>query len=312
MKEGVAPKRNWGTTLACAFILALAAVYSVVGDRTLWGEWITIAPPLVWIVLLLPTAVRLRSIAFATLLLAFGAVTMEWPRWGTSAAASEDTVRVLSWNIGAGNSEWAEAARAYEPDIVLVQEGMKPLAPWDGYHWYGTPDPGALLRFPAEALPTEKIGPWIEPQLFLTEIRGKKILIANVRMMLPSIVIQLVDPLNESPAENYRARVEQYEKLMTLIEETAAEVEADAILLAGDFNVPARMPSLDPLRSILDDAWLTGGTGWGATVPEFLPLTRIDQIWVSGEIQPTSVRVVRIEGSDHRAVIADLLFDGEP
>lgn len=71
------------------------------------------------------------------------------------------------------------------------------------------------------------------------------------------------------------------------------------------------MPSLDPLRSILDDAWLTAGTGWGATVPEFLTLTRIEQIWVSREIQPLSVRVVRIEGSDHRAVIADLLFADE-
>lgn len=305
-------KRSARTTLACVLVIVLTAIYAVGGDRTLWGAWITVAPPLVWVVLLLPTAVRLRSVAFAFCLVGFAAITMEWPRSPSSGHGSEDTIRVLSWNIGAGNSAWAESAQEHTPDIVLVQEGMKPLTVWDGYHWYGTPDPGALLRVPAEILPTEKIGPWTEPQLLLTEIRGKKILIANVRMMLPSVVIQLVNPFGESPTENYRARVEQYQKLATLLERTAATVDADAILLAGDFNVPARMPSLDPLRAILDDAWLTAGEGWGATVPEFLPLTRIDQLWLSPEIQPTALRVVRIEGSDHRAVIADLRFLDDP
>jgi endonuclease/exonuclease/phosphatase family metal-dependent hydrolase len=49
------------------------------------------------------------------------------------------------------------------------------------------------------------------------------------------------------------------------------------------------MPSLAPLRGFLQDAWRASGSGWGATVPEFLPLARIDHIWVSREIEPISV-----------------------
>jgi endonuclease/exonuclease/phosphatase (EEP) superfamily protein YafD len=140
------------------------------------------------------------------------------------------------------------------------------------------------------------------------EIHGRKVLVANVRLMLPSIVIQLVDPFHENPSQNYRARVGQYGKLASLLESTARSTEAEAILLAGDFNVPAHMPSLAPLRRFLQDSWRASGSGWGATVPEFLPLTRIDQLWLSREIEPVSVRVVRVEGSDHRAVVADLSF----
>ena len=101
-------------------------------------------------------------------------------------------------------------------------------------------------------------------------------------------VIQLVAPLEERPIENYRART--------------AQIKADAIIIAGDFNVPARMQSLAPLRESLRDAWQVAGSGWGATVPEFLPLTRIDHVWVSESIEVVSVRVRRLAGSDHRAV----------
>jgi endonuclease/exonuclease/phosphatase (EEP) superfamily protein YafD len=298
-----------GTVIAlCAFLAILAAVYAFVGDRTLWGEWISVAPPAVWGVLLLPSVVRLRSWVLLGALGVFLAATSEWPRLGGGEASPLETIRVVSWNIGAGNGAWADAVLRVDPDVVLVQEGMKPAAVEDGFHWYGTLDPGTLSRFPAEVLPTEKVGPWVDPQLLLMEIRGRKVLVANVRLMLPSVVIQLVDPLGEDPFENYRARVGQYEKLAKLLQSTAQRTGASAILLAGDFNVPPHMPSLDPIRGFLRDSWRTAGAGWGATVPEFLPLARVDQIWLSRGIEPVSVRVVRIEGSDHRAVVAELRF----
>jgi len=69
------------------------------------------------------------------------------------------------------------------------------------------------------------------------------------------------------------------------------------------------MPSLEPLRGFLEDAWRISGSGWGGTVPEFLPLVRIDQLWLSREIRPVAVRVVRLPGSDHRAVVTDLILE---
>jgi endonuclease/exonuclease/phosphatase (EEP) superfamily protein YafD len=290
------------------FVIALTVIYTLVGDRTVWGEWVSVAPPVVWGVLLLPSVVRLRSWILLVALGAFLVLTSEWPRFGGGDASSEETIRVVSWNIGAGNTTWAESVLRLEPDIVLAQESMKPVAIEEGFHWYGTLDPGTLSRFPAEVLPTEKVGPWLDPQLLLMEIQGRKVLVANVRLMLPSVVIQLVNPLEENPIENYEVRVAQYEKLANLLRSTAERTGAEAILLAGDFNVPAETASLEPLREFLSDSWRVAGSGFGATVPEFLPLARVDQIWVSKEIQAVSVRVVRVEGSDHRAVVAEVTF----
>jgi endonuclease/exonuclease/phosphatase (EEP) superfamily protein YafD len=293
------------------FVGALASVYTFVGDRTLWGEWISAAPPVVWAVLLLPSVVRLRSWTLLVAVASFILITSEWPRLGAGGAPPSDGIRVVSWNIGAGNRGWSEAVMRLEPDIVFVQESTKPVAIEAGFHWYGAIDPGTLSRFPADVLPTEKVGPWTDPQLLLMEIGGRKVLVANVRLMLPSVVIQLVNPFEEDPRENYRARVAQYEKLAQLLRSTAERTGAKAILLAGDFNVPARMPSLEPFRSFLRDAWRESGSGWGGTVPEFLPLARVDQIWLSREFQPVSVRVVPIEGSDHRAVVAEVTLHEE-
>jgi endonuclease/exonuclease/phosphatase (EEP) superfamily protein YafD len=302
------PRRAKALALSL-FIGALAAVYALVGDRTLWGEWISAAPPMIWGVLLLPSAVRLRSGMLLAAIVLFVALTSEWPRLGPGAEPPARTLRVVSWNIGAGNGDWAEAVLALDPDVVFVQEGMKPAAIPEGYHWYGTLDPGTLSRFSAEVLPTESVGPWTPPQLLSMDLGETKVLVANVRLMLPSVVIQLVNPFEEDPRKNYRARVAQYGKLAALLESTAERTGARAILLAGDFNVPARMPSLQPLRGFLDDAWRISGSGWGGTVPEFLPLVRIDQLWLSRNIRPVAVRVVRLPGSDHRAVVADLILE---
>jgi hypothetical protein len=138
--------------------IALGLVYVFVGDSTIWGEWISVAPPVVWAVLLLPSVVRLRSwtlLAFVTLFL-LG--TSEWPRIGGRKAPPAQTIRVVTWNIGAGNKDWAQAVRRLTPDIVLAQESMKPAAIDEGFRWYGGLDPGTLSRFPAEVLESRRIG----------------------------------------------------------------------------------------------------------------------------------------------------------
>lgn len=289
----------------CAGITFLSIIYIFVGDRTVWGAWISIGPSFLIGAVLVPPVVRLKSWTAAALLVAFIAGTTEWPRLESEADASQDTLRLVSWNIGAGNTNWASAVESLEPDIVLAQESSKPTDMWDGFTWTSTPDPGTLARFPIEVLPTEKVGPWTEPQLLLVKMHGKKVLLANVRLMLPSVVIQLVAPLEERPIENYQARTAQYQKLVALVQSTAETIDADAIIIGGDFNVPARMHSLAPLRESFRDAWQVAGSGWGATMPEFLPLTRIDHVWVSENIQILSVRVRRLAGSDHRAVVVD-------
>jgi endonuclease/exonuclease/phosphatase (EEP) superfamily protein YafD len=69
------------------------------------------------------------------------------------------------------------------------------------------------------------------------------------------------------------------------------------------------MASLDPLRSLLNDVWPIAGVGWGGTMTADLPLTRIDQCWVTGDIQVVTARVLRPGGSDHRLLLVDLIVE---
>ena len=286
--------------------IALFFVYTLVGDRTFWGAWISVWPPVIWVFLFLPGLIRMRSPIPPALLGLFLVSTTEWPRFSADPLPRDHSIRLISWNVGAGNANWLEALESYDPDIVLVQENFPPPEAWDGFDWYATFDPAVLTRFPAEILPSATIGPWTEPQLLLTHIEGRRVLIANVRLMLPSAVMQLVDPLYERPIENYRTRISQYRPLAELLKETAERVQADSIILSGDFNIPARMPSLAPFRAFLRDAWLIAGSGWGATVTAEWPMSRIDHVWVSDDIDVISVRIARFGGSsDHRGLIVD-------
>ena len=295
-----------GVAALCLAVAGLGLIYRFVGDRNIWGAWLSVAPPIIWVGLLLPSAIGMRSWIAGAFLAAFLLFNTEWPRFGCGESSVQDTIRLVSWNIGAGNTNYLEPLTPYRPDIVLIQEGMTPSEIWEGFEWYGTLDPCILSRFSAKVLPTHKVGPWTEPQLLLVEIKGKKVLLANVRLLLPSAVIQIVSPFEEDPIENYRARIEQYDRLAKLLQSTAKETGVHSIILAGDFNVPARWPSLDPFRKFLADVWLAEGRGWSATVPEFLPLSRVDQVWISDDIRPVCVRTVHLAGSDHRGLVVDL------
>ena len=155
-------------------VVGLTAVYVFVGDRTVWGEWISVMPPVLWVLALSPGVVLLRSPMLLLVLALFMIITSEWPRFGGSRVPAGGTIRVVSWNIGSGFGGWAEAVAPLKPDIVLVQESAAPSVLPEGFHWYGALDPGTLSRFPATVLPSERIGAWTDPQLLLMEISGRK------------------------------------------------------------------------------------------------------------------------------------------
>ena len=72
--------------------------------------------------------------------------------------------------------------------------------------------------------------------------------------------------------------------------------------------MPPELPSLGPIDDLLEDAWLRAGIGWGGTAPEFFPIVRIDQVWTSETVDIRSVRVHRLDGSDHLAVVVDFIL----
>jgi endonuclease/exonuclease/phosphatase (EEP) superfamily protein YafD len=288
-----------------SLVLLLHALY-LVGDRTWFGECVAVWPPLGWLVLLLPAVVRTRSATLAVLLLLLAGLHGERPRLGSDTPPAAQALRVITWNV-AGDPAALQHLRELNPDIVLLQEmAGAPRQGWEAYQWTAGFDPATLSRHPARRLPTRKVGPWTEPLLVLVSLPdGCGIVVANVRLVLPSVVTWIADGFRGDPRDRHAARVGQFEALARLLDESVHYSAAGAVLLCGDFNSPPGLPTMAPLRSFLTDAWTVAGRGWGGTATAELPLARIDQCWASASLRPVSARVLRAPVSDHRMLLVD-------
>lgn len=307
-----------------AVLVAIGVIHLSVGDLTWWGECIAVWPTVGWLMMIAPRlsiwAHRgqwrdLGLVSGAAVLLV--ASTTEWtglfrssPALGASAGPG--VFRVVSWNVAGGMPLDELAVEA--PDLALLQEigGMPPPqrrhAHFAAFEWLADFDPGTLSKTPIVRLPTRRIGPWQEPQVTRTSIAGRTLVAVNVRLALPAFVIAVatLEPplrLRQMHAE----RLAQFTHLRDLIAETLKREETSSAVLCGDFNSPGGIQSGAPLRSIIRDVWPEGGRGWGATMPSWLPLSRIDQCWVTPDIEVISA-VVRKGGSDHRRLVVDLRF----
>ena len=85
---------------------------------------------------------------------------------------------------------------------------------------------------------------------------------------------------------------------------------SDPTIIAGDFNSTCQLPLHRELREKLNDTWLNGGTGMGATRywAEILPF-RIDYIYATKNIKTISASVGESEFSDHNPVFSKLLIN---
>lgn len=314
----------------------LLALYVFVGDRTWWGEAITVWPPLLWDVGLIASALvawvlrdRRGAAAVIVLSVLFLLCTIEWrallrrpaaeviqrfetlrQAGGTGGATA---VRIVSWNIS--RTPLLGELADLRPDLLLFQESVPPPASerarpaWAGFSWTGGEDPGLFSRWPLEVLPTSPVGPWSPPILALAAIpAGGRLLVADVRLVLPAVVLEVASP-DGAPGlrEGHRRRVEQFARLADLVDRAATAHGVRAIVLCGDFNTPGGAPSVAPLRRRLRDAWEVAGTGWEATMGSDLPVARIDQCWVSDAVEVVQARVLRARGSDHRALMVDAI-----
>ena len=86
------------------------------------------------------------------------------------------------------------------------------------------------------------------------------------------------------------------------------EHRIDAAILAGDFNTTGGAKALSPLRELLIDTWVVAGLGWGGTMDVHTPVARIDQVWVTPNIETVSARVHKGPVSDHRYLVVDMIL----
>lgn len=319
----------WSFAAAATLLVGLAVVYRTAGDLATWSECLTVWPPMLWCVILVPRlavlAVRRRGRELAAslgLLVLFLAIAMEWPRISFTRPADEAPggrrIRVVSWNV-AGRTPFG-TMEAWAPDLCLLQE-IGALSPkdlrgyWAGWQWVNGIDPGALSRWPVTRLPTRTVGPWTEPQVLRLDLPGgQRMVVVNVRLMLPAFVVAVAafeKPSFAGLGEAHRQRLRQFAELSALLRETLTQEGTRTALLCGDFNTPGGSRSLEPLRAVVEDVWPRAGQGWGATMTEWMPVSRIDQCWATPDLRPLAARVVR-GPSDHRALLVDVELPASP
>tara|TARA_B110000285_G_scaffold6228_1_gene6535 strand:- start:254 stop:1327 length:1074 start_codon:yes stop_codon:yes gene_type:complete len=84
----------------------------------------------------------------------------------------------------------------------------------------------------------------------------------------------------------------------------------DPSIIAGDFNSTCQLPIHKELRDNLNDTWLEGGTGIGATRywAGILPF-RIDYIYATNDFQIITTNIGKAEFSDHSPVMSHLFLE---
>lgn len=308
-----------------AFLVLLTFSYTFVGDSTPWGEYLTIWPAMLWLFPLVPMVAGLAmgtkdrrwllgGIAGTLLfLLAHQEFRTVLRRGGLDQPKPAGVLRVVSWNVGGSNRGYdaivSELAQ-FDPDLILLQESpdvAAGTAPPEAWHVEYAGDCAILSREPITVLPTTTVGPWSAPQMALARTGFGSILVCNVRLMLPSLVLNPIPATERARLRaDHASRTGQFPRLSQLIAEARAVRRETPVILAGDFNTTAHAKSLAPLRAGLRDIWPECGRGWGATMSSDIALARIDMCWTSSHLEAVRAVTRASALSDHRALIVDL------
>lgn len=219
-------------------------------------------------------------------------------------------VRIVTANLFNGGAAIGSLRRMLEreqPDVAVYQE----LAPAQarivrGHFAYGTLDPrrnahgmGIVARFPI-----------VVERFEMTHRDGWKGLLRSddwpqLDRDLEVINVHIQNPLMRPLRETSQNRKGQVDDILRYV---AAKRMARIVL--GDINSSPAWRSYRRLAAQLQDAAVAAGTAkrtW-APFPRFPRLLRIDHAFVEGVVA-VSTHTARIKGSDHSALVVDLLVE---
>jgi endonuclease/exonuclease/phosphatase (EEP) superfamily protein YafD len=80
------------------------------------------------------------------------------------------------------------------------------------------------------------------------------------------------------------------------------------LIVIGDFNDPPSSYVYHTIRGSLLDAFTSCGWGWGSTYSGPIPFLRIDNIFCSDPIKPTSFEILPTNISDHHPIKATFIL----
>jgi endonuclease/exonuclease/phosphatase (EEP) superfamily protein YafD len=304
-------------------LIALHGDYSWPTTLILFGPRWVWALPLAGLV---PLAARVRPAALAPLILASALVVgplmgyrIPWPsRWEPGPARL--AVRVLSFNVQQGNVS-PDALRyliaSTEPDIVLLQECPEEVyvtGLFDAQEWRVRFDHGMGLasRYgigQVEELPPRQ--PWSDG------------VVRRYELTTPIGPLQLFGVHLETPREGIEAMLsrpwagaaEMRGNIALRHRESAiagrwVEQFPGPVLVAGDFNLPVESRIFQDCWSGFADCFSEAGRGFGYTKFTRWFGVRIDHILASPGWSCRRCMVEPDIGSDHRPLVADLVWIG--
>lgn len=223
---------------------------------------------------------------------------------------SEPWLRIVSLNCAGSRSAVAEVV-ALRPDIVLIQEspGREPLVALagelfgkDGNVLVGV-DASIVARGAIEelAVPDSVDLYAVHGRVRLTD--GRELEVISLRLEPPLVRIDLwsADCWRAQTANRQRRR----KQLETILSAVSTSNNKLPLIVGGDFNAPPGDAVFQALKP-LDDAFGQAGRGWGNTIINAAPFLRIDQIWLSSELQALDVYSRKTRHSDHRMVACDI------
>jgi endonuclease/exonuclease/phosphatase (EEP) superfamily protein YafD len=256
-------------------------------------------------------------------------------QFSRSPREGHTTLRVLSNNIGQhGEHPLTPYLEAQDPDLILLQEAT-------------SRGPAYVKQYGAKGLNTVHNGEFVCSSKYpitsselLTDIRclghpvatrytldveGRQIIVYNVHIASPrrllgklrgrGAIAQLGYDLGLSMGRDYGAAetvAKRLEAARALAERIGQETEP--VVVAGDFNIPARGRGYHLFADELSDAFEERGRGYGFTFPGrtrnplslFGPWLRLDMVFASNDWRVLESKVEPRRPSQHRAVVAEL------
>ena len=308
--------------VSASLCLGLAVCYVLQPDGcvalTIWPPWLWLLPGLLLTWTAWSRDGKRRVAAVSILWLAFLLAFAEEPRSLTRFPAAErggGGLRVVSLNCAGGSVEAAAEVAAVAPDLVLLQEAptasqVRKL----GAQLFGA-EAGTVCGLDTAILARGTLLPSPLPRgtshFIAAHVRLAgmgEVEVVSLRLIPPVVRFDLWSPgCWEDYAHNRQVRREQ---LREVAEYLATIPPSAPVLLGGDFNAPAGDAIFRLLRPRLHDTFAEGGAGWGNTALNDLPVSRIDQLWVSRQFRTLSLRARHTKNSDHRMVVGE--FDASP
>ena len=257
-----------------------------------------------------------------------------WKNWGrpapvpagpvADAATGKRALRLISYNTFRQSLAAAAEVKAWNPDIVFLQE-----SPWphqlqsfsrelfgDEALFVMRPDCAIIARGKALQVfdfqwPVPLPGgvPWVACGR-LTLPDGRTIDLLNVHLLAAERSWRFWSRQAwRAHAENRRHRRFQLSLLLSAMRTITEKLPPAPFIVAGDFNAPARDSGLLVLPAFgLRDSYEAAGSRPGNTFPNRFPLQRIDQAWFSPDLLPMRHGTYKGVHSDHRMVIVDFLM----